>query len=377
MEPFKAAIAEASIKDLQQRLSLTRFADAQHNPDWRYGVDLDYLKEFCNYWQHNYDWRKTEAELNRFEQMTTIIDDLRIHFIHARSKHSNARPLIITHGWPGSVLEFMDVIEPLIDPLKHGGTEEDAFHVVCPSMPGYGFSQAPSKGGTTPKVIAAIHVELMSRLGYKDYIAQGGDWGSMVSTEMAKLDAKNCAGLHLNMLVAFPPADSKNPNDALSPEEAYNVQNSEDFTKEGMGYYHLQSTKPQTVSYALTDSPVGQAAWILEKFRDWSDCGGDVESSYSKDALLGNISLYWFTATAGSSARLYYETVHGDMNFDYVEVPTGAALFPKELVKAPKSWAEVSYNIVHWQSYDRGGHFAAMEVSDLWIKDVRLFNKAL
>lgn len=377
LKPFSVHIPDADIEDLKERLKRTRFPDELNDEDWTYGTSLAYLKELCDYWRTQFDWRKTEERLNRFPQFRTTVDGLDIHLLHAPSKHKNARPIIITHGWPGSVLEFLDIIEPLTDPEAHGGTADDAFHVICPSMPGYGFSQAAKAPGMTPGAIAKIQIELIRRLGYKQYIAQGGDWGSMVSTEMARKDNKNCAGLHLNMLVALPPENDPDAMDGLSAEEAYRMQNSEDFTKNGMGYYQIQSTKPQTLSYGLTDSPAGQAAWIVEKFRAWSDCDGDVERSYSKDVLLGNISWYWFTATAGSSARLYYETVHSEMSSSYVDVPTGAAFFPKELVHSPRKWANAAYNMVHWESYTRGGHFAAMEVPDLLVEDIRKFNRLL
>ena len=376
-EPFKVNIPEEAVTDLKERLSRTRYPDELNDENWSYGTSMAYLKELCAYWATEYDWRATEATLNAFPQFRTDIDGLKLHFIHAPSKHENARPIIITHGWPGSVLEFMDLIPRLTDPEAHGGDAQDAFHVVCPSLPGYGFSEAAKSPGMTPTTIAQLQIQLMQRLGYSDYIAQGGDWGSMVSREMALADDKNCAGLHLNMLVAMPPEGDDNAMDGLSPEEARRMKDSEQFTKEGMGYYQIQSTKPQTVGYGLTDSPAAQAAWIVEKFRAWSDCDGDVESVYSKDRLLGNISLYWFTATATSSARLYYETVHSDMKLLPVKVPTGSALFPKELMQAPRKWADVAYNIVHWESYKRGGHFAAMEVPELLTEDIRKFNRAL
>lgn len=375
--PFKVNIPDEDIADLKDRLARTRFPDELNDEKWSYGTSLAYLKDLCQYWQNEFDWRKVESELNRFDQFHTVVDGLKIHFMHVRSRHENARPMMITHGWPGSVLEFLDIIPPLVDPEAHGGTAADAFHVVCPSMPGYGFSQAATVPGMNPAAIARLQVQIMKGLGYRGYIAQGGDWGSMVSCEMARADEKNCAGLHLNMLVAMPPKSDSGGAADMTDEEAARMQRSEDFSKEGMGYYHIQSTRPQTLSYALTDSPAGQAAWIVEKFRDWSDCGGDVESVYSKDRLLANISLYWFSATAGSSARLYYETVHGGMEMPYISVPTGAALFPGELMRAPRKWADAAYNIVHWESYPRGGHFAAMEVPDLLVEDIRKFNRLL
>lgn len=375
--PFQVEIAESLLVDLKERLARTRYPEELNDENWSYGTSLAYLKELCTYWASEFDWRKTEAQLNAFAQFKVNVDGLDLHLIHARSKYEQARPIIITHGWPGSVLEFMDLIPRLIDPEAHGGKAEDAFHVVCPSLPGYGFSDAAKSPGMNPVAIAKLQVQIMHKLGYRDYIAQGGDWGSMVSTEMARADEKNCAGLHLNMLVALPPAGDTKAMDGLSPEEAYNMQNSTEFSKEGMGYYHIQSTKPQTVGYGLTDSPAAQAAWIIEKFRAWSDCDGDVERSYNKDQMLGNISLYWLTATATSSARLYYETIHSTLESPYVNVPTANAIFPKELIQAPRKWADATYNIKQWNSYPRGGHFAAMEVPELLTEDIRQFNRLL
>jgi pimeloyl-ACP methyl ester carboxylesterase len=377
IKPFEVHVPDEAILDLKERLARTRWPDELNDENWRYGTSMVYLKELCAYWASEFDWRAVETQLNTFAQFKTRIEGLDLHFIHVRSRHEHARPMIITHGWPGSVLEFMDLIPRLTDPTAHGGKAEDAFHVVCPSMPGYGFSEASKSPGMTPASIAKLQVQLMAKLGYKNYIAQGGDWGSMVSTEMARADQSNCAGLHLNMLIALPPEGDNNAMGGLSAEEAHNMQNSTEFSKEGMGYYQIQSTKPQTLGYGLTDSPAGQAAWIVEKFRAWSDCDGDVERSYNKDQLLGNISLYWFTATATSSARLYFETVHSKIASPYVKVPTGAALFPKELMKSPRKWADAAYNIVHWESYPRGGHFAAMEVPDLLTEDIRKFNRLL
>ena len=382
MKDFKIHISDEAIEDLHSRLDRTRWPDEVNDDNWTYGARLDYVRELCRYWRHDFDWRAQEAKLNAFDHFTTDIDAQRLHFIHQRSPHADARPMIVTHGWPGSIVEFMDLIPMLTEPEKHGGDAADAFHVVCPSLPGFGFSAAPTEPGMEPKRIAALQIKLMAELGYEGYIAQGGDWGSMVSTEMARQDPERCAGLHLNMLVAMPPggaADNISDEELakLSPQEAYQMQNSQAFAKEGMGYYHIQSTKPQTLSYALTDSPAGQAAWLIEKFRDWSDCDGDVEKSYSKDQLLTNISIYWFTATAGSSARLYYETVHSEPSFARVEVPTGSILYPKELVKSPRSWAEAAYNVVHWSEKDKGGHFAAMEEPASLAEDLRLFNRRL
>ena len=376
MKSFDVRISDKQLNDLYHRLDNTRWPSTEmDDANWTYGVPLNYLKSLCDYWRHQFDWRKQEMQLNRYSHFQIELDNQRLHFIHQPSHHKSARPLIITHGWPGSVVEFLKIIDPLTDPVAHGGSEEDAFHVICPSLPGFGFSSKPTEAGIDPRKVAALQIQLMEALGYSGYIAQGGDWGSMISTEMARQAPDQCAGLHLNMVVALPP--SENAMEGVSPQEAQSMQTTESFTKEGMGYYHIQSTKPQTLSYGLTDSPVGQAAWIVEKFRDWSDCDGDIEKSYSRDELLTNISLYWFTATAGSSARIYYETIHNEQNMERVEVPTGCALFPKELMKAPRKWADQAYNVVHWQKMPRGGHFAAMEEPGLLVEDLRKFNRVL
>ncbi len=377
MQPFSVHIADEEIADLHRRLDNTRWPDQVNDADWSYGTDLEYLRDLCRYWRSDFDWRAREKELNRFSQFLTEVDGQTLHFIHQRSHHENAQPIIITHGWPGSVVEFLKVIEPLTDPEAHGGTAADAFHVVSASLPGFGFSPPATSPGMGPKRIAALQSKLMSELGYEGYIAQGGDWGAMISTEMGRQDPEHCRGVHLNMVFASPPEGEDNPMDGVAEAEAQAMQLSEEFSKEGMGYFHIQSTKPQTLAYALNDSPTGVAGWIVEKFRAWSDCGGDVEKSFSKDELLTNIALYWFTGTPGSSARLYYETMHSEQDTSRVEVPTGAVIFPAELIKAPRRWAEHSYNIVHWSEMKKGGHFAAMEVPDLFIQDVRTFAATL
>ena len=377
MQKFTVHIPDEAIADLHRRLDHARWPDQVNDADWSYGTDLDYLRELCRYWRSDFDWRAQEKELNRFNQFRTEVDGQVLHFIHQRSRHEDAQPIIITHGWPGSVVEFLKVIEPLIDPEAHGGVAENAFHVVCPSLPGFGFSPAATASGMDPKRIAALQAQLMAQLGYDSYIAQGGDWGSMISSQMGRQDPEHCRGVHLNMIFAMPPEGEENPMEGVTEAELQAMQRSEQFNKEGMGYFHIQSTKPQTLAYALNDSPVGVAGWIVEKFRAWSDCGGEVEKIYTKDEILTNIALYWFTGTPGSSARIYYETMHSEQDTSRVEVPTGAAIFPVELVRAPRRWADLSYNIVHWSEMERGGHFAAMEVPKLFVQDVRAFAAVL
>ena len=373
MRLFSICITDEEIADLHRRLDNIRWPDQLNDADWSYGTDLEYLRDLCSYWRNEFDWRAQEKALNRFDQFLMEVDGQTLHFIHQRSRHENAKPIILTHGWPGSVVEFLKVIEPLTDPEAHGGTAEDAFHVVSASLPGFGFSPAATSSGMGPRRIAGMQAKLMAELGYDSYIAQGGDWGAMISTEMGRQDPQHCRGVHLNMVFASPPEGEDNPMDGVTEAEAQAMQQSEHFSKEGMGYFHIQSTKPQTLAYALNDSPVGLAGWIVEKFRAWSDCDGEVERSFTKDELLTNIALYWFTSTPGSSARIYYETMHSEQDTSRVEVPTGAVIFPAELIKAPRRWAESAYNIVHWSEMKKGGHFAAMEVPELFVQDVRAF----
>jgi microsomal epoxide hydrolase len=376
IQPFEIRIPDAVLDDLRERLARTRFPDEVNDDGWSYGTSLAYLRELCDYWEKKFDWRAEEAKLNRLDQFTTHIDGLRIHFIHERSNEPNALPLCITHGWPGSIMEFTKILGPLTDPVAHGGSAEDAFHVVCPSMPGYGFSEAAPESGMDVKRIAEIESKLMARLGYERYGAQGGDWGAVVSSLMGLVDPAHCAGIHMNMVVAGPPKGVENPAEGLSPQELGALADMGRFQEQETGYQRIQGTKPQTLGYGLNDSPAGLAAWIVEKFRTWSDCDGDVESRFTRDELLTNITIYWATQTIASSVRLYCETVRagrfgpGD---ERIEVPTGAAIFPKELYRPPRSWAEARYNIQHWTEMPSGGHFAALEEPEALVKDLRTF----
>lgn len=375
IKPFKIQISDAALKDLRDRLSRTRFPDEVNDNDWSYGTSLTYLKELCEYWGQKFDWRAQEAALNHFPQFTTEIGGLNLHFVHVRSKEPDALPLIITHGWPGSVIEFRKIIGPLTDPVAHGGAAQDAFHVVCPSMPGYGFSEAAKRPGMDLEQITKIEAELMARLGYARYGAQGGDWGAMVSTLLGVVDPDHCIGIHLNMVWAGPPQGEENPTEGLTSQDLAHLEQNQRFQAEEMGYFHIQSTKPQTIGYALNDSPAGLAAWIVEKFRTWSDCKGNIESRFTKDELLTNITLYWVTGTITSSARLYCEAARaGPAGLARVnKVPMGAAIFPKEVVKTPRSWVEKRYNLQHWTEMPAGGHFAALEEPHLLAVDIRSF----
>jgi len=375
--PFKIQMPDATLADLKQRLARTRFPDEIPGSGWDYGTNLTYLKELVAYWRDRFDWRAAERRLNQFEQFKTNIDGLDIHFIHQRSRNANALPLVLTHGWPGSFVEFTKVIGPLTDPAAHGGRAEDAFHVVAISLPGFGFSGKPAERGYGPERIAGIIAKLMARLGYSRYGAQGGDWGGSISRFLALNDASHVAGLHLNFCLAAPPAGVADPNEAVPPAELERMRARQTFFDNERGYFQIQSTKPQTVGYALDDSPAGLAAWIVEKFRSWCDCGGDVEKAFTKDELLTNITIYWATETATSSARIYYENQRAAASTARVTVPTACAVFPKEINIPPRRWVEARYNLTRWTEMPRGGHFAALEQPGLLVEDLRAFFRTL
>jgi len=379
IEPFRIHVADGVLADLRERLARTRFPDEITDSGWMYGANLAYVKELVAYWRDHYDWRRHEAALNAFPQFRARVGDLGIHFIHVKGKGPKPFPLVVTHGWPGSVAEFTKIIGPLTDPAAHGGDAADAFDVVCPSMPGYGFSDHARTPGMDAEKIAGLWAELMRGLGYARFGAQGGDWGSMVSTYLGANHASAVVGVHLNMVVAFPPDPAK-PLDGLNQEEVIDMMPMQTFLAEETGYQRIQGTKPQTLGYGLNDSPAGLAAWIVEKFRTWSDCDGDVERRFTKDELLTNVMLYWVPETATSSARLYYEMVHAGkfppQSFR-VNVPTACAIFPKELFKPPRAWVERLYDVRRWTRFERGGHFAAMEEPEALVGDVRAFFRDL
>ncbi|HVQ11976.1 MAG TPA: epoxide hydrolase [Vicinamibacterales bacterium] len=375
--PFKIHVDDSVLTDLKQRLARTRFPGEIANSDWDYGTNLAYLKELVTYWRDRYDWRAAERRLNQFDQFTTNIDGLDIHFIHQRSKNPNAMPIAITHGWPGSIVEFTKVIGPLTDPTAHGGNAGDSFHIVAISLPGFGFSGKPTERGYSPERIAGIVATLMARLGYTRYGLQGGDWGSSISRFVAINDASHVAGLHLNFCLAGPPPGAKDPNEGVTPAELERTRARQTFFDNERGYFLEQSTKPQTIGYSLDDSPTGLAAWIVEKFRAWSDVDGVVEKKFTKDELLTNITLYWVTQSGASSARIYYENQRAKPPQKRVEVPTACAVFPKEISIAPRRWVEAQYNVTRWTEMPRGGHFAAMEEPGLLVDDVRAFFRTL
>jgi epoxide hydrolase len=367
LKQFRIDVPTEVLDDLHARLAQTRWPEAECVDDWSQGIPLGYTRELAAYWADGYDWRSRQAALNRFDQFTTEIDGLDIHFIHQRSPHADALPLVITHGWPGSIAEFQKVIEPLVNPPS--GRAEDAFHVVCPSLPGYGFSGKPSKTGWGVGKIAEAWETLMLSLGYDRYGAQGGDWGAAVSTQIGR-NRGHCIAIHLNMPIARPAAGSGGD---LTVDEQQALAAYAEHRQWGTGYSKQQSTRPQTLGYGLVDSPVGQLAWIVEKFWAWTDCDGHPENAVSRDELLDNVMLYWITGSGASSARLYWESFNNFITDGRVELPTGVAAFPKEILRTPRRWCEAVYNITHWTTMPRGGHFAAFEQPDLFVDDVRAF----
>jgi pimeloyl-ACP methyl ester carboxylesterase len=373
VRPFRIETAESELADLRGRLLRTRWPERETADDWSQGVPLAYLQEVVNYWAKQYDWRAREARLNRFAQFKTRLGGLDIHFIHVRSANASALPLIITHGWPGSIAEFQKVIEPLTDPAAHGGLDQDAFHVVCPSLPGYGFSDKPAAPGCGVERIAELWDELMARLGYEQYVAQGGDWGAAVTTQIGMQNRGRCTAIHLNMPLASPPAEAlKSPD----PAEAKALALMKHYSEVESGYSILQATRPQTIGYGLADSPALQAGWILEKFQAWTDCDGHPENVLTRDELLDNVMLYWLPGNGASSARLYWESFRKSFarNAPAVSLPTGCSLFAKELSQPPRAWAERRYsNLTYWNEVPKGGHFAAFEQPELFVREIRAF----
>lgn len=376
VKPFRIAVSDEVLSDLRTRLQNTRWPEAEVVDDWSQGAPLAWIQDICRYWADGYDWRASEARLNRFAQYTTEIDGLDIHFIHVRSPHAEAMPLVITHGWPGSIVEFHKVIEPLTNPTAFGGNAKDAFHVVCPSLPGFGFSAKPASKGWGVGRIADAWAQLMSRLGYARYAAQGGDWGSAVTSAIGAKDPAHCIGIHITLAMGTRPNVQGEP----TPEEARALKGIKHYANWDSGYSKQQATRPQTLGYGLTDSPAGQAAWILEKFFAWTDCDGHPENIFSRDELLDNVMMYWVPATAASSARLYWESFGKRQSpaLPLVTVPTGVAEFPKEIVTPVRRWMEAEFvNIRHWSEMPKGGHFSAFEQPDLFVEEVRGFFRTL
>ncbi len=368
IQPYKIHVSDEILSDLHERLKRTRWPEKELVEDWSQGIPLGYVQEMCDHWLHTYNWRQRETELNRFDQFVTTIDECDIHFIHQRSPHEQATPLILSHGWPGSIVEFQKVIAPLSDPTNHGGRAEDAFHVVCPSLPGYGLSGKPPAAGGGVEKMADVFAELMIGLGYERFGAQGGDWGSAITTALGGRHPQNCLGIHLNMVSSRPQIEGE-PTD----EEKAALNSADYYRKWDSGYSTQQRTRPQTLGYGLSDSPAGQLAWIVEKFWSWTDNQGVPDDALNRDEMLDNVMLYWVSNTAASSARLYWESF-GSFRQPQVDVPTGVAHFPKEIFSPVRSWAESTYtDIRQWTKMPKGGHFAAFEQPDLFVEDVRSF----
>ena len=376
IDKFVIAIPQPELDDLGDRLRRVRWPSERRIASWERGAPVDYIKRLVTYWLESYDWRIWEAKLNEFPQFTTRIDGQAIHFLHVRSSEPSAVPLIITHGWPGSIVEFMKIIGPLTDPRAYGSDPDAAFHVVAPSVPGFGFSTPLEETGWNHERIARAWAELMRRLGYDRYGTQGGDTGSIVSPLVARIAPERVIGVHINGGLEFAAADAAGA-EPLTASEQRRISAGEHLRQEGTGYAAIQSTRPQTLAYALSDSPVGQLAWIIDKFNDWTDPSQTLpEDAVDLDQLLTNITLYWLTNSAGSSAQLYFEVrSEGRAGFQKSDVPTAFAIFPTD--PAVRRIAEQEHNIVRWSEFTRGGHFAAMEVPDLLVADIRSFFRAL
>ncbi|MET7426941.1 epoxide hydrolase family protein [Dactylosporangium sp. NPDC005555] len=384
MRPFRIDIPQADLDDLRRRIDHTRWPDEIPGVGWDRGVPLEYLKELAGHWRDSYDWRAAEARLNAYPQFVTEIDGVNVHFLHVRSAQEGALPLILTHGWPGTVAEFLDVIGPLTDPVAHGGDPADAFHLVIPSIPGYAFSGPTGQVGWDTGRVAGAWKELMSRLGYDRYAVQGGDWGMPISLRLGLADPEHVAGVHLNMCVTFPPPDPA-AMAGLGEADLARLEFTGHFMQDGTGWQRIQSTRPQTLSYALTDSPVGQLAWIAEKYKEWTDSAKVPEDAVSRDHILTAVSIYWLTATAGSSAQLYYESSHMDADFVRtwagpwpLTMPVGVASFPKDAVRPVRRFAEqILPTLSQWTEFERGGHFPALEQPQLLVDDIRKFARSL
>jgi pimeloyl-ACP methyl ester carboxylesterase len=366
--PFTLEIPQADLDDLNRRLDHTRWPDRETVDDWTQGSPLERVRALCEHWRGRYDWRRFELMLNGLGQFKTVIDGLNIHFLHVRSPHAHAMPLILTHGWPGSVAEFMKVIGPLTNPEAHGGKASDAFHVVAPSLPGYGFSDKPRGVGWGVPRIAAAWTALMQRLGYQRWVAQGGDWGAAVTTAIGVMKPPGCAAIHVNMPLIFPAAeDLASP----TPAEQRSLAAMQYYQDKDSGYSKQQATRPQTLGYGLADSPAGQAAWIYEKMWAWTDNRGNPEDALTPDEMLDNIMLYWLPGTGASSARLYWESF-GSFASTKLELPVGVSIYPKEIFRPSRRWADRQMaNIIHWNELDRGGHFAAWEQPELYVQEIR------
>jgi len=361
-------VTDAQIDDLKTRLANTRWPEAETPDDWSQGIPLSYTQEVVDYWLNSYDMQRLATRLNAYDNFITTIDGLDIHYMHIRSSNPNARPLLLTHGWPGSVVEFLKTISPLTEPQNHGGSAEDAFHLVIPSLPGFGWSGKPTSPGWGTDKTAEAWAKLMAELGYERYYAQGGDWGAIVTSNIGAADKTHCAGIHINMVVVPPDPTAED----LTELEKSGIEGFQYYQDWDSGYSKQQSTRPQTLGYGLVDSPAGQAAWIIEKFWAWMDCDGNPENILSKDELLDNVMVYWLNAAGASSARIYWESFGSAFAGQIIDTPMGGTIFPKEIFRTSRRFAEKMYtNIVYWEEKDAGGHFAAFEQPDVYVGEVR------
>ena len=380
--PFEIVVPDAAISDLKTRLQNTRLPDQISETTWEYGTDKTYLTELIDYWENEFDWKEQERTLNEFDHFKTEIDEIEMHFIHQRSEHPDAIPLMIVHGWPGSISEFSKIIDPLVDPVAYGGSASDAFHVITPSLPGCGFSSAPTQPGYSPEKIAHILAALMEKIGYQRYAIAGGDWGAIINRYLAFNYPDRLIGLHSNMMLAGPPTDREQRADVTQAEETARAARGA-YMQNERAYQQIQGSKPQTLGYGLNDSPAGLAAWIVEKFHGWTDmpqgATGYLDNHFTKDELLTNIAIYWFTGTITSSTRIYYENSKTPIEtpLGFINVPTGAAIFPAEIFVTPRAWAEAAYDLRHWSVMSEGGHFAALEKPDLYLNDLQIFFRLL
>ena len=380
--PFEVHVPQGELDDLRERLARTRWIDEFPGGGWAYGTSRAYLRELCAYWRTSFDWRACETRLNTFGQVAIDVDGQRIHAIHARSPEPGALPLLLVHGWPGSVFEFEKVIDPLRDPSRHGGRASDAFHVVCPSIPGYGFSGPTVGPGWNVRRISTAFAQLMQGLGYQRYGAAGGDWGSHIATDLVYSGAgTGVCGLYLTMPLGEPPEDTGDPEAGLTGTERQGLRDWAAHQADGtVIHLPLNTTRPHTMAFAMNDSPAGLAAWLVDMFRSFSDCGGDVERSFTKDELLANVTTYWLTGTIASAARLYAEWATQKRTFPRpprVEVPTGCAIYPRDVRRIPRSWAERRYAVRHWSAMPAGGHFPSLEQPELFVADLRAFFRPL
>ena len=372
--PFEIDVPEATLADLKTRLARTRFAGEIPGSGWEYGTDLTYLRQLLAYWRDEFDWREQERDLNQFDQFKTQIDGLDIHFVWQRAGSTNALPLLLVHGYPDSFTTYAKVVGPLADPAGHGGRPEDAFDIVVPSLPGYGFSDRPQEPGWGIARVAVTFAKLMARLGYTRYAVQGAGLGCAVATQMAFHDRARIVGGYFNDCAVGPPPDVTDPSAGVPAAELERMTAREAELRDENAYIEMNSAKPQSVAYELTDSPAGLAAWIVDKYRAWCDCDGNPETKFTKDELLTNITVYWVTATAGSAGRIFRESRSDpDTTGRRVEVPTGFAVFPRNVTLAPRRWVEARYNVTRWTEMPRGGHFAALEEPELFINDLRAF----